>query len=36
MVTDERHELLGDYRHYEKHGQHRRPAVCKQLHDRAE
>lgn len=30
----ERTELLKDYRHYEKTGEHRRPDVRKQLHDR--
>jgi hypothetical protein len=34
MMNDELRELLEDYRHYEKHGQHRRPEEWKKLHDR--
>jgi hypothetical protein len=34
MLNAERAELLEDYRHYEEHGEHRRPDVWKRLHDR--
>lgn len=34
MMNTEREELLEDYRHYERHSQHRRPDVWKRLHDR--
>jgi hypothetical protein len=34
MLDVDRAELLDDYRHYEKHSQHRRPDVWKRLHDR--
>ena len=34
MLTSERAELLEDYRHYEKTGEHRRPEVWKAMHGR--
>jgi hypothetical protein len=34
MFDEEQQELLTDYRHYEKYGEHRRPDVWKKIVDR--